>query len=161
VVFLACVHLALFRPLSLFPGNSLVSSCFDGVYQFPLYFSFVKNPLICEIVDSLSLFMRLGGRADRPSCLPGLRRRGGGHANGVQTLRPIELEGRRTIAWDEVSAHRRDCLRDRRCAQRRADTEERTLQYTVKDCRADSVHTAALDTTKLSRLCRLWRVGVN
>ena len=55
--------------------------------------------------------MRLCGRAARPSCLLGLRRRGGGHASGVQTLRPTLLFVAPAALWDEVSAHR---LRDRR-----------------------------------------------
>jgi len=67
--------------------------------------------------------MRLCGRAARPSCLLGLRRRGGGHASGVQTLRPTEREGRRTIAWDEVSAHRQDC----RCSIETAERIERVF----------------------------------
>jgi len=80
VVFLACVHLALFLALSLSPGNSLVSSrCDHSVLASllwrrltvpPLYSSFVKNPLICficcpwnteKIVDS-SLRSRAGSR---------------------------------------------------------------------------------------------------
>jgi len=35
------------RYLFLSSGNSFVSSCFDSVWQFPCYSSFVKNPLIC------------------------------------------------------------------------------------------------------------------
>ena len=56
VVFLACVHLALFLALFLSPVNFLVSSWYDlsmlasllwQCQQFPLYCSYVENPFIC------------------------------------------------------------------------------------------------------------------
>jgi len=98
--------------------------------------------------------LRVGGRAARHSCLPGLRRGGGRQAGGaVLSCLVWRCE---LIAGKVRSAS--ECVRRSHCAAQHALTRHRTH---LSDGRADSVHTATPDTTKQSSLCRVWSCGVN
>ena len=101
--------------------------------------------------------LRRGGRAARRSCLPGLRSGGGGRLAGAAVLSCLlgrcELTAADKCVLRRVSGVRAappDTLRHRPDTQR-----------TCLEVGADSVHTATPNTTKQSRLCRVWRGGVN
>jgi len=96
--------------------------------------------------------LRVGGRAARRSCLPGLRC-GGGRLAGAAVLSCLvwrcELIARQVRSASE-------CVRRSHCAARHTPTQTGHRTH-LPGCRADSVHTATPDTTKQSRLRRVWR----
>ena len=96
------------------------------------------------------------GRAARRSCLPGLRRGGGGRQAGATVLSC--LVWRCNLSRPDMCVLRRSASGGRTASP---DTLRQTRHRThLSGCRSDSVHTATPDTTKLSSLCRVWRGGV-
>ena len=98
--------------------------------------------------------LRVGGRAARRSCLPGLRR-GGGRQAGAIVLSCLvwrcELTTRQVRSASE-------CVRRSHCAAPHTPTQIIHRTH-LSGGRADSVQTAAPDTTKtvLSGSCLAWR----
>jgi len=94
--------------------------------------------------------LRVGGRAARHSCLPGLCC-GGGRQAGATVLSCL-------MWWCELSRPDK-CVRRSHCAAQHTPTQTRHRTH-LSGGRADSIHTATPDTTKQSCLCRVWRGGV-
>ena len=103
--------------------------------------------------------LRVGGRAARRSCLPGLRR-GGGRQAGATVLS--------CLVWRcELSRPDRQtstfsvgvCRAAQALPVRPPDALRRRIH--LSGGRADSVHTATPDTTRRFCLCRVWCTGVN
>ena len=92
-------------------------------------------------------------RAARSSCLPGLRRGGGGRLAGATVLSCLVMTAGQVRLAPE-------CVRRSQCAARHIPTQARRRTH-LSGCRADLVHTATPDTTKQSCLCRVWCDGVN
>ena len=96
--------------------------------------------------------LRVGGRAARRSCLPGLRR-GGGRQAGAAVLSCLVC--RCELTAGQVSSTS-ECVRRSHCAAGRAPTQTRHRTH-LSGGRADSIHTATPDTTRQSSLCRVWQ----
>ena len=101
--------------------------------------------------------LRVGGRAARRSCLPGLRRGGGGRLAAATVLSCLVWRCELTAGQVRSAS---ECVQRSHCATGRTPTQTRRRTH-LSDCRADSVHTATPDTTKQSCLCRVWRGGVS
>ena len=90
----------------------------------------------------------LRGVAARRSCLPGLRRGGGGRQAGAAVLSCLvwrcELTTRQVRSASE-------CVRRSHCAARHTPTQTRHRTH-LSGCQADSIHTVTPDTTKQSCL---------
>jgi len=89
--------------------------------------------------------LRVGGRAARPGCLPGLRRGSVGRQAGAAVLSCLVWRCELTAGQVRSAS---ECVR----RSHRPDTQ--------RTCLADSIHTAT-DTTKQYCLRRVRRGGVN
>jgi len=90
--------------------------------------------------------LRVGGRAARRSCLPGLRRGGGGRQASAAVLSSVTVKiDRQTSAF---------------CATGNTPTQTRRRTH-PSGGRAALVHIATPDTTKQSCPRRVWRGSVN
>jgi len=101
--------------------------------------------------------LRVGGRAARRSCLPGLRRGGGGRLAGQTILSCLEWRCELTAGQVHSAL---ECVRRSHCAARHTPAKTRHRTH-LSGGRADSIQTATPDTTKQSCLCRVWCDGVN
>jgi len=117
-----------------------------------LRFSHTQQSTACLQFAWRTTSLRVGGREARRSCLPGLRRGGGGRQAGATVL-SCELTTGQVRSTSE-------CDRRSHCAARHTPTQTRRRTHLSGD-RTDSVHTATPDTTKQSCLCRVWRGRAN
>jgi len=101
--------------------------------------------------------LRVSGQAARCSCLPGLRRGGGGRLAGAMVLSCLVWRCKLTTG-QVCSAS--ECVRRSHCATGRTPTQTGHRTH-LSGCRADSIHTATTDTTKQSSLCRVWLGNVS
>jgi len=95
--------------------------------------------------------LRVGGRAARRSCLPGLRRGAGGRLAVVLSCLVWRCE---LTAGQARSAS--ECFRRSNCAAGHTSTQTRHRTH-LSGCRADSIDTATPETTKQFCLsCLAW-----
>jgi len=122
-----------------------------------LRFSHTQQSTACLQFAWRTTSMRVGGRAARRSCLPGMRRGGGGRQADATVLSCLVWRCELTTGQVRSAS---ECVQRSHCAARHTPLQTRHRTH-LSGCRADSVHTATPDTTKQSCRCRVWRVGVN
>jgi len=120
-------------------------------------FSHMQQSTACLHFAWRTTSLRVGGRAARRSCLPGLRRGGGGRQAGATVLSCLVWRCELTTGQVRSTS---ECVRRSHCAARHTSTQTRHRTH-LSGCRADSVHTAKPDTTKQPCLCCVWRGRAN